>query len=381
MYTILLVDDEPLICKGLSRLLEESGLPVQAIFTSLSGPEALDYLRIEDIDLLITDIQMPGMTGIELMHQAKIIKPWVQTIVVSAHETFQYAQMAMRLGAKDYLIKPLNNEQFLDTVRDVLLKAERSDPEKDVTNSFIMRERFRMDEPQTELTQALNLLLTEAPRGLDMLEPAGIFCHGPYYAVIKLRLRLHGLEKLKAVSDEDIDLLRYAVLNIVNELLDAEWGHQAFYTAEDELSVILQWDESRYRDAEVSPITQLEMLARSMLHNIQKYLGITGVAGISQVLMGIEYLPLLNEQSRKAIYWNRSHRDHDVFYYGDLKWDLYAQDPTEEEVSAQNNQIVQRAKSYIDEHYAKNGLTLLEVAQHIHVSPNYLSYLYKKYMD
>jgi two-component system response regulator YesN len=57
----------------------------------------MDYLRMEDVDLLITDIQIGDMNRIDLMHQAMLIKPWIQMIVVSAHETFQYAQLAMRL--------------------------------------------------------------------------------------------------------------------------------------------------------------------------------------------------------------------------------------------------------------------------------------------
>ena len=75
--------------------------------------------------MLYEVITMGEMSGIELMQQAKMVKPWVQTIIISAHETFQYAQMALRLGARDYLIKPLNSENFLDSVRNALLKMER----------------------------------------------------------------------------------------------------------------------------------------------------------------------------------------------------------------------------------------------------------------
>src|SRR5690606_26585008 len=61
MYNILIVDDEPFICQGLSSLLQSSGLAISQLHTALSGQEALDYLRMEDIDLLITDIQMGAM--------------------------------------------------------------------------------------------------------------------------------------------------------------------------------------------------------------------------------------------------------------------------------------------------------------------------------
>lgn len=170
MYNILVVDDEPLICKGLAGLLTSSGLAIDGITTAYSGQEALDYIRMGDIDLLVTDIQMGEMNGIELMQQAKIVKPWVQTIIISAHETFQYAQRALQLGAKDYLIKPLNSEQFLDSVRSVLLKMDRPAPQ---VESFLMvdNEHFRMEEPPSERIERLNQRLSTES---DQLQLAGL---------------------------------------------------------------------------------------------------------------------------------------------------------------------------------------------------------------
>lgn len=376
VYTVLIVDDEPLICQGIRSLLADSGLPIRNIVTATSGHEALDHVRMEDVDLIITDIQMPGMSGIELMHQAKMIKPWVQTFVVSAHESFQYAQMAIRLGAKDYLIKPLDHGQFLDRVRDVLLTAEKPKETGLAEGAEAVRKRFRMRELKPRQIEALKGLLEEAPQDAESLEALGLDVRGPYFSVIKLQL---GIED-RPLAGKEKELLRYGALNIVCELLDGEWRHHAFFSGRDEITVVLQWDLSRDQEASVSPIHQMEMLARSMHHNLRKVLGIGCTLGISQVLTGLRYLPELNEQSRKAIEWNRSHDDHHVFYYGDLQRGPVREDPTEEELRVQNNRIVETAKAYIDEHYAKKGLTLLEVAQQIHVSPNYLSYLFKKYM-
>lgn len=169
MFNILVVDDEPLICKGLSSLLAASGLDIDHIYTAGSGYEALDCIRMEEIDLLVTDIQMGAMSGIELMQHAKMTKPWVQTIVISAHETFQYAQMAVRLGARDYLIKPLNSEQFLDSVRSVVLKMNRPSPEL-ATYMDGNGDRFRLEEPLPEYSELLNSLLTETAEVLEAEE-------------------------------------------------------------------------------------------------------------------------------------------------------------------------------------------------------------------
>jgi YesN/AraC family two-component response regulator len=378
MYTVLIVDDEPLICKGLGHLLQNSGLAIGTILTAVNGQEALDYLRLEDVDLLVTDIQMGAMSGIELMHQAKIVKPWVETIVISAHETFQYAQMAMRLGAKDYLIKPLNNEHFLDVVRNVLLKIERPVRTGEEELSFI-RTGFQMDQPDEERNAGLNRLMACEGREADaaaaeLKRRFGMDIGGPYFAVIRARL-LWG-----EVPEKDRGLLQYAALNIVSELLGQEWSHQAFYARSDELCVLLDWNERAYEETSANRIEQLEFIGRSLFFNIEKYLHLKCVVGISQILRELSFIPVLGLQAHKAMKWNEEHRDHYIFYYGDFKWAMHGEASTEDEWVAQSNVIVEQARRYIDENFARKGITLNEVAQQNHVSPNYLSYLFKKYM-
>ncbi|WP_438447638.1 response regulator transcription factor [Gorillibacterium sp. sgz5001074] len=381
MYHILIADDEPLICKGLENLLSHSGLSIGQVFTAASGYEALDLLRMEEIHLLVTDIQMGEMNGIELMQQAKLIKPWVQTIIISAHETFQYAQMAIRLGAKDYLIKPLNSAHFLDSVRDALLKSAKPEqnPEEVISG---LRDSFRMNAPDRERSLLLGQLLEASPeenaRIAEALASRGVRLSGPYYSVLKIKLRMDQDMLGRAVSRPDGELLQYGALNIICELLDKEWDYHAFHIAEGEIGVILEWSREKAEESGVNKVNQLDMIGRSLHHHINRYLNLGCVIGISQLLKGLEFMGELSGQAGTALLWSREHADHDVFYYGDYHWGIY-KEPSEEELAARNNLIVEKAKTYIRENYAQKGLTLHEVAQRNHVSPNYLSYLFKKY--
>ncbi|MEC2345278.1 response regulator [Paenibacillus barengoltzii] len=380
MYNVLVVDDEPLICKGLSGLLTASGLDIGQIYTAYNGHEALDYVRMEEVDLLVTDIQMGEMNGIELMQQAKLIKPWVQTIIISAHETFQYAQMAIRLGAKDYLIKPLNSEQFLDSVRNALLKMDKPLPQGD---EILARgaEHFHMEEPLPEYGERLNRLISDLAEGDDeqrVAEAERLGLTGPYFSVIKIKLVIPDDKQQSGDRDRNACLFRYAALNIVNELLHQEWRAASFYTERLEIALILQWSETEYAEPNLNKINQLEMLGRSLHHHIHKYLGLRCTVGISQILKGTGFLSLLSRQADKAMLWGGEHGDHHVFYYGDFNWHNYTQDPSTEELTKQNNRIVESAKKYIEENYRQKGLTIHEVARNNHVSPNYLSYLFKK---
>lgn len=379
MYNILVVDDEPLICKGLAGLLTSSGLAIDGITTAYSGQEALDYIRMGDIDLLVTDIQMGEMNGIELMQQAKIVKPWVQTIIISAHETFQYAQRALQLGAKDYLIKPLNSEQFLDSVRSVLLKMDRPAPQ---VEPFLMadNEHFRMEEPPSERIERLNERLSMEPDPSAAAGPdeSELGLVGPYFAVIKMKLGLTE-DRSASFSRHDIHLIQYAALNIAKELLEQEPHTLVFYSQERDVNIILQWSEQEMEENASGKIHHLEMLGRSLHHHVELHLKRGCTVGISQILRGREFLSVLSRQADKAMLWSEQLHDFHVFYYGDFNWHNYAQETSQEVLSSQSNRIVENTRQYIDEHYRQKGLTIHDVAKNNHVSPNYLSYLFKKY--
>ncbi len=376
MYHILIVDDEPLICKGLSNLLEQSDLDIDSIQIAHSGAEALDYLRMDDIDLLITDIQMGAMSGIELMHQAKIIHPRIQTIVISAHDTFQYAQQAMRLGAKDYQVKPINNNQLLDSVRNVLLKIDKSN-QPDPAKIAQMKSDFMLEEPHREWSEQLDHYI-RGERQLSSSLAARLI--GPYFALMKIKPKLNVQElEPRATRKEDNALFLYAIRNIAHEILDQELRCLSVYAPNDEVTVIVQWEEQTFLDARLNKLEQLELVSRTVIATIQRYLQLDCSIGISQIMKDTASIPALHEQASKAISWNHMHLENQVFYYGDLNWNMYQSDPSAEELLAHNNTIVEQVRAYLDQNYDQKGLTLNEVAARNHISPNYLSYLYKKY--
>jgi two-component system NtrC family response regulator len=110
METVLIVDDEKNYLLVLSALLEEEGYEVLA---ASSGPEALEILKSSDLDLVVTDMKMPGMDGIELLEQIKARDPDLPVIVMTAYGTVDKAVEAMQKGAYSYLLKPFDNERLI----------------------------------------------------------------------------------------------------------------------------------------------------------------------------------------------------------------------------------------------------------------------------
>ena len=111
MTNVLIVDDEKIEREGLKYLLSrEEG--ERTVFEAANGKQALQVLRSEDIQLLLTDIKMPHMTGLELSKKAKEENPNLQIIIFSGFSDFTFAQEAIRYGVTEYILKPVNPDDF-----------------------------------------------------------------------------------------------------------------------------------------------------------------------------------------------------------------------------------------------------------------------------
>ncbi|HIJ19826.1 MAG TPA: sigma-54-dependent Fis family transcriptional regulator [Deltaproteobacteria bacterium] len=117
METILVVDDEKNYLVVLEALLGSEGYE---IVTALDARKAIGAAGEADLDLIITDMKMPGMTGMELLEKIKSIKPELPVIMMTAFGTIEMAVEAMRKGAYDYIQKPFENEQLKLTVKKAL---------------------------------------------------------------------------------------------------------------------------------------------------------------------------------------------------------------------------------------------------------------------
>lgn len=114
--SILIVDDEQNVCNLLNKIFVKEGYTT---YTAYNGEEALKIIDSNEIDIVITDIKMPGMTGVELLKNINKIDPSIKVILITAFATLDTALEALRSGAKDYIIKPFNIEDVLMAVNKI----------------------------------------------------------------------------------------------------------------------------------------------------------------------------------------------------------------------------------------------------------------------
>ena len=122
-YSILIVDDDHNMGLSLSLILEKEQYRVA---TAANADEALVQLKSKDYDLMFLDLNMPGMPGIDLLAEVNKRHPLMPVLILTAHGALESAIQAVRLGARDYLIKPVEPVVILSRVREIL--AEREQP-------------------------------------------------------------------------------------------------------------------------------------------------------------------------------------------------------------------------------------------------------------
>ncbi len=137
---MMLVDDEERFLSTTKKLLSKKGYDA---FTSKSGAEALECLRLHNIHVVILDVKMPGMDGITVLKEIKRLYPLVEVIMLTGHATVESAVEGLKSGATDYLTKPTDVEDLIRKAEEAFEKRQRLEEKIRVaqTRSFMKSPR------------------------------------------------------------------------------------------------------------------------------------------------------------------------------------------------------------------------------------------------
>ena len=127
MLKVMLVDDEPYILQGLQVIIDWENEGFEIVKVCSNGREALNYLTNNEVDLVISDIKMPEMTGLELLKNVKSGKiSDAEFVLLTGYDDFTFTQQAIRNGCLDYILKPVNEEDLIAILRKVSNKNRES---------------------------------------------------------------------------------------------------------------------------------------------------------------------------------------------------------------------------------------------------------------
>lgn len=230
MRSVFFVDDEPLITKGLHAILDWERYGLQIAGTAADGRSALEQLRQRPVDLLITDIQMPGMNGLELIQRVKASSPRTKFIVLSGYEEFHYVKEGMQLGIENYILKPINIVELESTLKLCLQDWEReeinqfrSEVDWKLLQSNVLQRWVHGEIEQSEFVQRAQLL--------------GIPQSYVHYRAAVFRL-LPGRRPLQSLCQ--VDRLAEAVEGELTERLGSDAAFVCFTDLAEDIVVLLE---------------------------------------------------------------------------------------------------------------------------------------------
>lgn len=223
---VIIVEDQPNFRKGLSKMIEHSSLSWEVVGEASNGQEALELLSQVNPDLVLTDIRMPIMDGIEFVGHLRQNYPDMIVVILTGYKNFEYAQSAVRLGALDLLIKPCTEQD----VSLVLNKAfERFYGRYMQGQKLMLQQRQEQDQSLRDALLGLPYLHEHASSINQRLLNKELWM---------LKLNNQDLEK-KNDRKSDLSLIQYAFANIVEELLKHSETDAELLLVENDCFVLL----------------------------------------------------------------------------------------------------------------------------------------------
>lgn len=148
MYKLLIVDDEQLVLESISYIIKKSFTDIVVSNTARSGREAIEKAEVLMPDLIFMDINMPGINGIEAIKEIKSRFPSIYVVILTAYEQFEFAQDAIGLGVKEYILKPVTREKVIEIVKSSI-ETIRQEKEKR-KRELEMKEKLKIVIPVLE---------------------------------------------------------------------------------------------------------------------------------------------------------------------------------------------------------------------------------------
>lgn len=188
MYSVFAVDDESIVLEGIRSKIDWEGNGFVFAGEATDGEIALSMLQELKPDILITDIKMPFMDGLQLAEAIKKTQPWIKIIILSGHDEFDYAKKAISIGIEDYLLKPFTPDELLASLNKTAAQIDKE--RKQLSDISKLREELKSNEALIKKEFLNNLIHGSADTNTIMQKSSelGINLISRYYKILISRI-------------------------------------------------------------------------------------------------------------------------------------------------------------------------------------------------
>ncbi|MBU3113274.1 response regulator [Clostridium lacusfryxellense] len=293
MLKLIIVDDEAVIRKGIITSIDWCSYDIEVVAEGINGRDGMDKVLINEPHILITDIRMPVMDGLELSRIVKEKLPTTKIIILSGYSDFPYAKEALKIGVNEYLLKPVGAEELISTVvklRDqILQEQEKINLE---LSSYIF---FNENLPYMQSRFSNELVNSEIPLNDSTYYEGnkfGISINGPEYQVLVIEidnfvlLTENYLEKHK-------NLLKFGIINIISENLNLIATSAVVYGEGNSVLALININSDNKRN--------IKDVCIEIQFDIKKYMKVTVCIGMGGVYASLNNIPKSYVEAKKAL--------------------------------------------------------------------------------
>lgn len=271
MLKVLLVDDEIITIRMLQDLIDWKKYQLQLIGYAQDGLQAVDMFLKYEPDIVISDIKMPNMTGIELVRKTKALNKETAIILVSAYSDFAYISEAMKMGCSDYILKPIDENELDEALKKVVEKISGQNEQKEI----IMKSKTL-----TRNNLLLSFMKTGAHLNSVMNNKTDYPVNFSSFFILKLQLNYHTINEY--ANMQHIEKVKTSYISHVIEEVIHQYEHILFDYEEDGWIILL------------SNVVHEDILTVSehLKQQLHEYFGINIFACFSDEIQQFESLPL-----------------------------------------------------------------------------------------
>lgn len=340
-YRVLIADDEPIIREGLRGCVDWTALGMEVVGEAEDGEQALELAIKLKADIILVDMNMPFLNGIELIRRLQEKCPQCRFLIVSGHDEFSYAQAAVRLGVDDYILKPVQAVQLHDAL--ARLRQRMDEERKRIAyvkqaevqierNIPLLRQLFCLEWLEGQVTgkEITEQEITERLLFLGLPPAPPNYIGAVRWPVAEASQTM--------MSENDRQLFLFAIENIIEELVEPT--PYVLFRESNGLIGICLWGQ---------PTDELDSLIEQQ---VLTYLNIAVHVHVEHYNGDLEGVTFVYQKCREGIYG-----------------------------TAQLSPLVRRARGLIQANYADRNLTLEALASRLQVSSVYLSRVLKKELN
>lgn len=285
MFRILVADDERVTRKGIITMLERGLKEEVEYIEAANGIEALEIVEKQMIHLIITDICMPLCSGLEFVEKLRRQDENMMVIIISGYENFEYARQAVKLDVKDYIMKPLRQEELLGLVEKCIADIQKERMELQEKSRESRRREQLLKKVQKE--SILNIINgVQIRSNIEKLNSMDIRIRDELFFAVFLEYEC---------EQEQHDIIDFAVKNIAEECLDKRFAEKYCDATRKrgQLAILFWISETGERD-------DIEKQVSELIRLIEKYVRIRILAGIGNTVYTMDEIPVSCEQAEIA---------------------------------------------------------------------------------